>query len=106
MNLSCVVLPFLLAGLLPAADRPQVNPYARQPLEIKAGAKLYQRYCAACHAAGEKAPSLTSGAPRGMSSKALFQLLRDGRLAQGMPSWAQLPPEQRWQIVAWLTQAE
>ena len=90
------------ASLLRAADQPQANPYAGRPQEIRAGAKLYQRYCAGCHTGGEKAPALSSGEVRGMSAWELFRLLKDGRLGQGMPSWAQLPPEQRWQIVAWL----
>jgi mono/diheme cytochrome c family protein len=106
MRWSGVFLLFLVVSLLAAADQPRVNPYAGQPLDIQAGAKLYRRYCAACHAAGDKAPPLTSGAVRGMSSEELFRLLKNGRLAQGMPSWAQLPPEQRWQIVAWLKAAE
>ena len=106
MKLSCIILFLGIASLLAAESLPQVNPYAGQPLEIQAGAKLYQRYCAACHAAGEKAPSLTSGTVRAMATPELFRLLRNGRLAQGMPSWAQLPPEQRWQIVAWLKAGE
>ena len=106
MKSSGIFLHFLGASLLAAADQPRVNPYAGQPLEIQAGAKLYQRYCAACHEAGEKAPSLASATVRGMSSQELFRLLKNGRLALGMPSWAHLPPEQRWQIVAWLKVAE
>ena len=98
MKLSCI---FLLAGLLAAAEKPRVNPYAGQPLEIKAGAKLYRRYCAACHEAADKAPPLSPGSAA-MSTDELFRLLKDGRLARGMPSWAQLPPEQRWQIISWL----
>lgn len=99
MKLCCI---FLLTGwLAAAADKPRINPYAGQPQEIKAGAKLYQRYCAACHDAGDKAPPLSPGSIA-MSTDELFRLLKDGRLARGMPSWAQLPAEQRWQIITWL----
>jgi hypothetical protein len=36
----------------------------------------------------------------------LFGVLKDGRIARGMPSWAQLPEEQRWQIITWLKSRE
>src|SRR5437868_6336809 len=102
MKLICIIL---LAGLSAAAAvKPRVNPFAGQPREIKAGAKLYHRHCAACHEAGGKAPPL-SPASTGLTTGELFRLLKDGRLARGMPSWAQLPPEQRWQIISWLTAA-
>jgi hypothetical protein len=32
----------------------------------------------------------------------LFWALRNGRVRKGMPSWAQLPDPQVWQIVAYL----
>jgi len=103
MRLPCL---FFLGSLLFAADHSRVNPYAGQSVEIQAGAKLYQRYCAACHATGEKAPALASPVVQSMSAGELFQLIKNGRMAQGMPSWAQLPEEQRWQIIAWLKTLE
>jgi mono/diheme cytochrome c family protein len=105
MRLTYLIF-FLAANLLMGANKARVNPYGGQPLEIQAGSKLYQRYCAGCHEAGEKAPPLSPGAVRGMSSSELFRLLKDGRLAQGLPSWADLPPEQRWQIIAWLKSSD
>ena len=98
MKVSCILL---LAMCLDAAEKPGANPYAGHPQEIKAGAKLYRRYCAACHESGDKAPPVSPGST-GMSEEDLFRLLKDGRLARGMPSWAQLPPDMRWQIVSWL----
>ncbi len=101
------VLTLLFVGtVLFAADRSRVNPYDGQAAEIQAGAKLYQRYCASCHAAGEKAPPLDSPSVQSMTAGELFQTIRNGRMAQGMPSWAQLPEEQRWQIIAWLKSLE
>jgi mono/diheme cytochrome c family protein len=85
-----------------AADRSSVNPYEGRALEIQAGAKLYQRHCASCHEAGNHAPALASPTVREMPVGDLFQLIKNGRMARGMPSWAQLPEEQRWQIMAWL----
>ena len=97
----------VLGGVsLLAADRSSVNPYEGHAQEIQAGAKLYQRHCSSCHAAGERAPSLASPTVREMAARDLFQLIKNGRMAQGMPSWAQLPEEQRWQIIAWLKAPE
>lgn len=98
MKLSCICL---LASFLGAAENPRVNPYAGHPQEIKAGEKLYRRHCASCHEASEQAPRLSPGSTA-MSADELYRLLRNGRLRRGMPSWAQLPSEQRWQIIAWL----
>jgi mono/diheme cytochrome c family protein len=97
---------FFLGSVLFASDRSRLNPYAGQAVEIQAGAKLYRRYCASCHAAGDRAPALASPVVQNMSSGDLFQLIKNGRMAQGMPSWAQLPEEQRWQIIAWLKALE
>jgi mono/diheme cytochrome c family protein len=72
----------------------------------KAGAKLFERECAACHGAGAdglgKAPSLrqtgVSQAPPG----ALYWILENGAIYHGMPSFAHLPEPERWQIVTFL----
>ncbi len=103
--LLCVLL-FAGGGWLEQANRDPktarlANPYAGQADAVKAGAKFYERHCAACHEAG-RAPALRSDRVREASPGALFWLLRNGSLRRGMPSWSHLPPEQRWQIVAWL----
>jgi mono/diheme cytochrome c family protein len=103
MKLICVLV---MAGLAFAGDRPKGNPYEGQADAVKAGAKLYQRYCVSCHEAGDKAPPLTSPGVRAMTPGQLFGVLKDGRIARGMPSWAQLPEEQRWQIITWLKSRE
>ncbi len=82
------------------------NPYEGQEEAVKAGNKLYLRYCSSCH--GEDAngigrnPSLHSPTVANASPGALFWLLRNGSLRRGMPSWSNLPPEQRWQLVTWM----
>ncbi len=112
------VLVLLFAGLVAARSwveeansDPKIahleNPLANAPDAAVAGAKLYERYCSACHGKnGEgvgRNPGVHGPNVRNASPGALFWLLRNGRLATGMPSWSQLPPEQRWQIVSWLT---
>ena len=82
------------------------NPYATRPSAARAGAKLFQRECAACHGkAGEglgTAPPLRSARIAKASPDALFWVLRNGSMRRGMPSFAHLPEPQRWQIIAYL----
>ena len=95
---------------LPQQSPPQQaskpNPMAGDSRAQKAGAKLFERECAACHGAGAdglgKAPSLrqpgVSQAPPG----ALYWILENGAIYHGMPSFAHLPEPERWQIVTFL----
>lgn len=82
------------------------NPFAGQPVAVAAGGKLYQQYCAQCHgqdARGlERAANLHSPAVQDAPPGVLFWALRNGRIRKGMPSWAQLPDQQIWQIVTYL----
>jgi mono/diheme cytochrome c family protein len=82
------------------------------PLEInveaqRAGAKLYQRECAACHGESRegsaKVPPLAQPEVYKAAPGTLFWILRNGSLSTGMPSFAHLPEAQRWQIIAFLT---
>ena len=72
----------------------------------RAGAKLFQRYCAACHgkdaAGGTKAPSLVTDRVTTASAEELGAILKNGSAKRGMPSFARLPEPQREQIIAWL----
>src|SRR5438552_13710729 len=87
-----------------AASR--VNPFEGQEVEIKAGQKLYRRYCAACHGVDANGsfrnPSLDSPTVMNASAGELYWLLENGSLQRGMPSWSFLPQEQRWQLIAWI----
>ncbi len=86
------------------------NPYQGQAEAVRAGAKLFQRYCSSCHgteATGlRRNPSLHSPTVKNASPGALYWLLQNGSLRRGMPSWSFLPPEQRWQLVTWLKTLE
>lgn len=113
------LLAFLLtSGLALAADRrpllqqatekeaDRANPYDRQEAAARAGYKLFQKECAACHGpngqGGRRAPALTSPAIRDASDGEIFWVLRNGSLKHGMPSFSHLPEQQRWQIVTYL----
>jgi mono/diheme cytochrome c family protein len=91
---------------VPHETRLRANPYADDPSAVQAGDKLFARYCSPCHRAGRggkwRAPDLHSPVVQKSPPGELFWILRNGMLRQGMPSWAHLPDEQRWQIVTWL----
>lgn len=83
-----------------------VNPIAGSERARRAGAKLYERECAACHGTnGEghgKALPLVSSEVLDASPGTVFWVLTNGSLWQGMPSFAHLPERERWQVVAFL----
>lgn len=72
----------------------------------RAGAKLYARECAACHGRQReglgKAPPLNAQVIGQTPTAELFEILRNGSLWRGMPSFAHLPEQQRRQIIAFL----
>lgn len=90
----------------PLAAIQRQNPYEGQQDAQIAGAKLYQRECAACHGAAAlgvgKALPLASPVVRDAPPGALFWVLRNGSIWRGMPSFSHLPEQQRWQIVTYL----
>lgn len=88
-----LAIGLLFAGCLLAADP-----------GTAAGAKLYRQYCSACHGKhGEgkgKKPGLKDAAR--MPAEALLDVLKNGRLKSGMPSFSYLPKQQREQIAAFV----
>jgi len=94
------------AALLLCALLASGNPYEGKPDAVRAGAKLYARHCAQCHgrtAEGHgRAPSLRTAAVQAAPPEDLFHTVTNGVMRRGMPSWAHLPAERRWQIVTYL----
>jgi mono/diheme cytochrome c family protein len=74
--------------------------------KIRAGEKLFRRHCVECHGADGrgigKAANLRAPEVQTKSPAELVEYLRNGNLWRGMPSWAGMPEERRWQIVAYL----
>jgi glucose/arabinose dehydrogenase len=107
------VLPFLM---LKAADNPfhdapasaktTKNPLAGQPAAIDAGKTVYARNCLACHGKTLKGtgnvPSLIDGKLKGVTEGEIFWFITKGDKDNGMPSWAFMPEEKRWQVVSYL----
>ncbi|WP_263366171.1 c-type cytochrome [Edaphobacter bradus] len=91
---------------VPDQDRARINPYALDENAAAAGALLYKRNCASCHAADAsgqgKRPSLRTTRVQHASDGELFWLLTNGNLGHGMPSWSRLPEDQRWQLTRYL----
>jgi mono/diheme cytochrome c family protein len=110
--LSFVAFSFAAAGdgrwlsRVPKSARTRVNPFAKDPTAVIAGAKLFQDNCAQCHGKNEEGkgrrPSLRSPRVQHATPGQLQWLLKNGSMRNGMPSWARLPEQQRWQIVAFL----
>jgi mono/diheme cytochrome c family protein len=90
----------------PERSRALVNPLEGREDAVRAGEKLYRRECASCHGAGRqgkgRAPSLRQDEVVESEPGALYWVLTNGSLGTGMPSFAHLPPAERWQIVSWL----
>jgi mono/diheme cytochrome c family protein len=119
MRRLSILFPFAVAIALAASSKPLTafrnapavaaqwsNPYAGQADAAAAGRKLFRYECAPCHGTDgmrpPSAPSLGSPDVRQAPAGALFWYLTHGDLKRGMPSWARLTAERRWQIVTYL----
>jgi glucose/arabinose dehydrogenase len=113
---SAVLFSVLPMAVLYAADQPfhdapasakaQKNPYAGQAPAAGVGKQVYARNCLACHGkAGQgtgNVPSLVDGKLEGVSAGEIFWFITKGDKDNGMPSWAALPDEKRWQVVTYV----
>ena len=81
------------------------NPY-KGASAAAAGKKLYVQDCAQCHGANLQgmgpAPALDSAKVKSAKAGEVFWFITKGKLESGMPSWANLSEQQRWQIVSFL----
>jgi len=90
----------------PVRTRNWKNPFEGQPDATAAGEKLFRQHCAECHgddARGRgRAANLRSAGVQGATPGELAWFLRNGNLPAGMPPWAGIPEQRRWQIIAYL----
>jgi mono/diheme cytochrome c family protein len=90
----------------PDSAKAMKNPYEGQQAAADTGKTLYARNCLACHGkTGQgigSAPSLVDGALKSVPSGEVFWFISQGDTDNGMPSWAFLPEEKRWQIVTYV----
>jgi mono/diheme cytochrome c family protein len=91
---------------VPDADRQRANPYAGQADAVAAGGRLFADHCAQCHGpdalGNAKHPSLRSDRVQHATDGEIFWLLKNGNLSRGMPTWAALPEQSRWQIITYV----
>ncbi len=90
----------------PASTKAQKNPFAGQQAAVDAGKTVYARNCLACHGkTGQgtgNVPSLVDGKLKGVASGEIFWFVTKGDKDNGMPSWAALPEDKRWQVVTYV----
>ena len=90
----------------PASADQLKNPLAAQPRAAEIGGQLYAVNCASCHGGrGEGAgniPALKSATIQATSEGELFWFITQGSVDNGMPSWASLSEQRRWQIISYL----
>ena len=108
-----VVVPVVTANAVdkrfhdaPDSAKALKNPYAGKPEAVAAGKTLYAGNCLACHGKTGKGtgnmPSLVDGKLKGVAEGEVFWFIGKGDADNGMPSWAFLPEQKRWQIVTYV----
>jgi glucose/arabinose dehydrogenase len=113
--ISAIVLIFLASILTaqdahfhnaPASSNQLKNPYVDQSAAIAAGSRLYTANCGSCHGIGARGtgniPALAHGPTQSASDGEVFWFITTGSVNNGMPSWASMPEQKRWQIVTYL----
>ena len=82
------------------------NPYAGQPAAAGAGKKLYTANCGSCHGRNGvgtgNVPPLVHGPAQSAKDGEIFWYITKGDVNNGMPAWARLSEEQRWQIITYV----
>jgi len=90
----------------PASAKAMKNPFAGQASAVDAGRTVYARNCLSCHGKALKGtgnvPSLIDGKLSGVTSGEVFWFITKGDKDAGMPSWAFLPEEKRWDVVTYV----
>ena len=90
----------------PASANQMKNPYSGDAQAAAGGKKLYSQNCSQCHGNNLQgigpAPTLISPTVKNASGGELFWFVTNGDLNKGMPSWSNLPKQQRWQIVTYV----
>jgi glucose/arabinose dehydrogenase len=94
----------------PDSTKATKNPYEGEATAAQAGKTLYARNCLSCHGKMGKGtgnvPSLVSGKLDSIAPGEVFWFITRGDKDNGMPSWAQLPAKQRWQLVTYVKTME
>jgi mono/diheme cytochrome c family protein len=92
---------------VPPRDHDKTNPFREQPEAIAAGRRIFVDRCSHCHGESaegtKKRPPLKSLRVQQQATEGdLHWLLVNGNMGKGMPSWAKLPDQQIWQVIAYV----
>lgn len=92
---------------VPERDHQKTSPYHEQAEALAAGRRVFVDRCSHCHGENaegtKKRPPLKSERVQQQASEGdLHWLLVNGNMRKGMPSWAKLPDQQLWQVIAYL----
>src|SRR5215470_17849410 len=94
----------------PGSAKTMKNPLAGQQTAIDAGKTVYARNCLSCHGKALKGtgnvPSLVDGKLKGVTQGEIFWFITKGDKPNGMPSWAFMPEQKRWQVVSYVQAVE
>jgi cytochrome c oxidase cbb3-type subunit 3 len=104
--ISCLIALAAAAGL-GAQQKLPGSPSTAQAGDQAEAKSTYESVCAACHGldarGSERGPNLaTKPEVLQKSDKELIEILKDGRIAAGMPSFASYPPARLASLVAYL----
>jgi glucose/arabinose dehydrogenase len=90
----------------PDSVKAMKNPYEGQETAAQAGKALYAKDCLSCHGRTGKGtgnvPSLVDAKLDTVPAGEVFWFITQGDKDNGMPSWAQLPEKQRWELVTYV----
>ena len=90
----------------PASSDQLKNPYAGQHPAVVTGSRLYTMNCGSCHGINGRGtgniPALSQGPTQSASDGEVFWFITTGSVNNGMPAWASLSEQKRWQIVTYL----
>jgi len=105
MTKTLAVALALLLTVLPAEGGAQeANPFAGDPMAVRAGRALFANRCAECHGAdakGYSGPDLTVLWANGATDDRVFRTIRDGVSGSIMPS-SSAPDQEVWALVYWV----
>jgi len=90
----------------PASAQQSKNPYAAEASAAAAGKDVYERSCVMCHGAGGKGtgnvPPVMGDPVKTATDGQVFWYITKGDLGNGMPSWVQMPEDQRWKVISYI----
>lgn len=108
LSITGIVASSSVAGKLPhvpASANRLKNPYSGRRSAVKAGAALYNSNCSTCHGEDARgagaALNLRTGTTHAATDGSLFWVITNGD-ENGMPSFARMSEDERWQIVTYL----